>query len=141
MVDFIAKEDLVNVKGGKAYVALRFLCLPGHHGTDEEYQCANTTTSKSVAYSLQIDCCDIELWPNFRAAYLYRYYTLSVDMGTDLLGDMVKPCQGHMSPRSLDNPPLVLSATGTHLSHSGFSITGDQVREQVPCSLSCSLTG
>jgi len=34
---------------------------------------------------------------------LYRYYTLSVDMGTDLLGDMVKPCQGHMSPRSLDN--------------------------------------
>ena len=69
MVDFIAKEDLVNVKGGKAYVALCFLCLPGHHRMDEEYQCANTATSKSVAYSLQIDCCDIELWPNFRAAY------------------------------------------------------------------------
>jgi len=37
---------------------------------------------------------------------LYRYYTSFVDMGTDLLGDMVKPCQGHMSPTSLDNPPL-----------------------------------
>ena len=70
MVDFIAKEDLVNVKGGKAYVALRFLCLPGHHRPDKEYQCANTATSKSVTYSLQIDCCDIELWPNFRVAYL-----------------------------------------------------------------------
>jgi len=71
MVDFVAKEDLINIKEGKAYVALRFLCLPGHHGTiDEEYQCANTAISKSVAYALQIDCCDIEQWPNFGAAHL-----------------------------------------------------------------------
>ena len=45
MVDFVAKEDLINIKGGKAYIALRFLCLPGHHRTmDEEYQCANTAS-------------------------------------------------------------------------------------------------
>ena len=61
---------------------------------------------------------------------LYSYYTSSVDMGTNLLGDMVKPCQGHTShsqpqvsgqppPRSPSGPPC-FSVTGTHLSHSGF---------------------
>ena len=49
----------------------------------------------------------------YRPDSLYRYYTLSVDMGTDLLGDMVKPCQGHMSPRSLDNPPLPVPTSHT----------------------------
>jgi len=54
------------------------------------------------------------------ADMLYRYYTLSVDMGTDLLGDMVKPCQGHMyfggvrfrggkSPGLWTTPPCSLS--------------------------------
>jgi len=71
MVDFVAKEDLIDIMGGKASIALRFLCLPGHHGTmDEEYQYANTAISKSVAHALQIDCCDIRLWPNFRAVHL-----------------------------------------------------------------------
>ena len=51
MVDFVAKEDLINVKDRKAYVAFRFLCLPGHHGTmDEEYQCANVAISKSIVH-------------------------------------------------------------------------------------------
>ena len=41
MVDFVAKEDLIKVKGRKVYPAFRFICLPGHHGTmDEEYQFA-----------------------------------------------------------------------------------------------------
>lgn len=51
MIDFVAKEDLINVKGGKAYVAFRFLCLPGHHGImDEEYRRANTTIYSTNAY-------------------------------------------------------------------------------------------
>ena len=71
MVDFVAKENLVDVMDGKTSVALRFRCLPGHHGTmDEEYQCVNTAISKSIAHALQIDCCDIRLWPNFRAVHL-----------------------------------------------------------------------
>jgi len=56
MVDFVAKEDLINVKRGKAYIAFRFRCLPGHHGTmDEEYQCANITIPKSIA-DVSTDC-------------------------------------------------------------------------------------
>jgi hypothetical protein len=52
MVDFVAKEDLINVEQGKAYIAFRFLCLPGHHGTmDEEYQCANTPVHKPITYA------------------------------------------------------------------------------------------
>ena len=52
MVDFVAKEDLINVKGRKAYIGFRFLCLPGHHGImDEEYQCANIAISKPIAYA------------------------------------------------------------------------------------------
>ena len=51
IVDFVAQEELIKVKGSKAFVAFRFLCLPGHHGTmDEEYQCANIAISKSIAY-------------------------------------------------------------------------------------------
>ena len=39
MIDFVTRKDLIDMKGGKASVAFRFLCLPGHHGTrDEEYQ-------------------------------------------------------------------------------------------------------
>ena len=49
MVDFVAKEDLINVKRGKANIAIRFLCLPGHHGTmDKEYKCANATIPKFI---------------------------------------------------------------------------------------------
>ena len=52
MVDFVSKEDLINVKQGKASVAFRFLCLPGHHGTmDREFKCATTTIPKSVTYA------------------------------------------------------------------------------------------
>ena len=52
MVDFVAKEDLINLKNGKASVAFRFLCLPVHHGTtDEEYECATTTTHKPITYA------------------------------------------------------------------------------------------
>jgi hypothetical protein len=52
MVDFVSKEDLINVKQGKAYIAFRFLCLPGHHGSmDEEYKCVNTTIPKSITYA------------------------------------------------------------------------------------------
>ena len=41
MVDFVAKEDLIDVKQGKAYIAFRFLCLSGHHGAmDKEFRCA-----------------------------------------------------------------------------------------------------
>ena len=51
IVDFVAQEDLIKVKGSKAFVAFRFLCLPGHHGTmDEEYQCANFAISNCIAY-------------------------------------------------------------------------------------------
>jgi len=47
MVDFVAKEDLINVEGGKANIAFRFLCLSGHHGTmDKAYKCTNTTIPK-----------------------------------------------------------------------------------------------
>ena len=36
---FTAKDGLIEIKGGKAHVAFRFLCRPGHHGTtDTEYQ-------------------------------------------------------------------------------------------------------
>jgi hypothetical protein len=52
IIDFRAKDDLINVKGGKAHVAFRFLCLPGHHGTvDKEFQCATTAIPKSIAYT------------------------------------------------------------------------------------------
>ena len=52
MVDFVAKNDLINVKQGKAYVAFRFLCLPGHHGPmDKEYRCATCTIPKSITYA------------------------------------------------------------------------------------------
>jgi hypothetical protein len=52
MVDFVAKEDLINVEQGKAYISFRFLCLPRHQGTiDNEYQCANTTIPKSITYA------------------------------------------------------------------------------------------
>ena len=52
MVDFVSKEDLINVKQGKASVAFRFLCLPGHHGTmDKEFKCATTAIPKSVTYA------------------------------------------------------------------------------------------
>jgi hypothetical protein len=49
MVDFVSKEHLISVKQGKASIAFRFLCLPGHHGTmDKEYRCAITTIPKSI---------------------------------------------------------------------------------------------
>lgn len=52
MVDFVAKEDLINLKQGKAQIAFRFLCLPGHHGTmDKEYRCATSTIPKSITYA------------------------------------------------------------------------------------------
>ena len=52
MVDFVAKKNLINVRGGKADIAFRFICLPGHHGTiDEEYQCANIAISNAIAYA------------------------------------------------------------------------------------------
>ena len=52
MVDFVAKEDLINVKQGKASIAFRFLCLPVHHGTvDKEYKCATSTTRNSITYA------------------------------------------------------------------------------------------
>ena len=52
MVDFVAKEDLIKVENGQAFVAFRFLCLPVHHGiTDKEYKCATTTTPKPITYA------------------------------------------------------------------------------------------
>ena len=52
MVDFVAKEDLIDVKQGKAYIAFRFLCLSAHHGTmDKEYRCAISYIPKSVTYA------------------------------------------------------------------------------------------
>lgn len=52
MVDFVTKEDLIDVKQGKAHVAFRFLCLPGHHGTmDKEYRCATSAIPKPVTYA------------------------------------------------------------------------------------------
>jgi len=52
MIDFVSKEHLINVNKGKADIAFRFLCLPGHHGTmDEEYMCATTTNPKSITYA------------------------------------------------------------------------------------------
>jgi hypothetical protein len=52
IIDFRANEDLINVKGGKAHVAFRFLCLPGHHRTmDEEFRCATTAIPKSITYT------------------------------------------------------------------------------------------
>ena len=52
MVDFVAKEDLIDVNNGKASVAFRFLCLPVHHRTmDEEYECATTTAPKPITYA------------------------------------------------------------------------------------------
>jgi len=104
-------------------------------------------------HTLEIDLTQFKSTARFQFSKadvnLYRYYTSSVDMGTNLLGDMVKPCQGHIShsqpqvsgqpppPTSPSGPPC-FSATGTHLSHSGFLgivYTGGWVREQVPCSL------
>jgi len=52
MIDFVSKEDLIDVNEGKADIAFRFLCLPGHHGTmDEEYKCATATNPKSITYT------------------------------------------------------------------------------------------
>ena len=52
MLDFTAKEDLINVKRGKANIAFRFHCLPGHHGTmDQEYRCVNLTIRRSMTYA------------------------------------------------------------------------------------------
>jgi len=52
MIDFVSKEHLINVNEGKADIAFRFLCLPGHHGTiDEEYKYVNTTNPKSITYA------------------------------------------------------------------------------------------
>ena len=71
MVDFIAKNDLINVKQGKASIAFRFLCLPGHHRTmDKEYRCTTSTILKSVTYHLQIKCRDIGAQPGFGATHL-----------------------------------------------------------------------
>jgi len=71
MVDFVAKGNLIDVMDGKASIALRFLCLPGHHGTmDEEYQCVSTAIYNSIAHALQIDCSDITMRANFRAVHL-----------------------------------------------------------------------
>jgi hypothetical protein len=53
MIDFVSKERLIDVHQGKAFIAFRFLCLPGHHGTmDKEFRCATTTTPESIAYAL-----------------------------------------------------------------------------------------
>lgn len=52
MIDFVAKENLINVKRGKATIAFRFHCLPGHHGTmDQEYRCVNLTIPRSITYT------------------------------------------------------------------------------------------
>ncbi len=52
MIDFVAKEDLINVKRGKSTIAFRFHCLPGHHGTmDQEYRCVNLTIHRSISYA------------------------------------------------------------------------------------------
>ena len=52
MVDFVAKEDLIDVKQGKACIAFRFLCLSGHHGAmDKEYRCSIGAIPKSVTYT------------------------------------------------------------------------------------------
>ena len=52
MVDFDAREDLIDVKQGKASIAFRFLCLPGHHGTmDKEYRCTTSAITKSITYA------------------------------------------------------------------------------------------
>ena len=52
MVDFVAKNDMISVKQGKADVAFRFLCLPAHHRTmDKEYRCATSTTRNSITYA------------------------------------------------------------------------------------------
>ena len=52
MVDFVAKEDLIDVKQGKASIAFRFLCLPGHHETmDREYRYTTITIHKSITHA------------------------------------------------------------------------------------------
>ena len=52
MLDFTAKEDLINVKRGKANIAFRFHCLPGHHGTmDKEYMYTTITIPKSITHA------------------------------------------------------------------------------------------
>ena len=57
MVDFVSREDLISVQQGKASIAFRFLCLPGHHGTaDEEYKCAATPFLSPSLTHLQIKC-------------------------------------------------------------------------------------
>ena len=51
IVDFSSPENLIKVKRSKALVRFRLPCLSGHHGdTDGEYQCADVTSSKSIAY-------------------------------------------------------------------------------------------
>ena len=71
MVDFVSREDLISVQQGKASIAFRFLCLPGHHGTaDEEYKCVATPFLSPSLTHLQIKCHDIGGRPSFRATHL-----------------------------------------------------------------------
>ena len=71
MVDFVSREDLISVKQGKASIAFRLLCLPGHHGTmDEEYMCATTPFLSPPLTYLQIKCHDIGGRPSYRATHL-----------------------------------------------------------------------
>ena len=71
MVDFVSREDLISVKQGKASIAFRFLCLPGHHGTiDKEYKCAGTRFLSPSPTHLQVNCQDIGGRPSFRATRL-----------------------------------------------------------------------
>ena len=71
VVDFVAKEDLISVKQGKAYIAFRFLCFPGHHGTmDKEFKCALLPFPSPSLTHLQIKCRDIGARPSFRAIHL-----------------------------------------------------------------------
>lgn len=51
IIDFVAQEDLIKVKSGKAFVDFRFLCYSAHQGTmDKEYRCASVASSESIAY-------------------------------------------------------------------------------------------
>ena len=52
LFNFVAKDGLVEIKGGKARVGFRFLCLPGHRGTtDTEYRYDGTSLVKHVAHA------------------------------------------------------------------------------------------
>ena len=71
MIDFVSKEDLISVQQGKASIAFRFLCLPGHHGNmDEEYKCATAPFLSPSLTHLQIKCHDIGGRPSYRATHL-----------------------------------------------------------------------